>query len=132
MHYRVQNWVSRPNIDDFRHPTWTYQKVFEKMPEKCGKKEGENNFFPLWCLIQKLDHNSGLHAKNQREISKNEVRKPPPTLCMEMWTFPFKDDFQIVLLLSCFVGHPVSEVQKKWVFAVNSKLQSLYPCNPMS
>ena len=35
-------------------------------------------FSLLWCLIQKLDHNSGLHAKNQREISKNEVRKPPP------------------------------------------------------
>ena len=27
----------------------------------------------LWCLIQKLDHNSGLHAKNQREISRNKV-----------------------------------------------------------
>ena len=50
---------------------------------------GKIIFSPLWCLIQKLDHNSGLHAKNQREISKNEVRKPPPTLCMEMWTFPF-------------------------------------------
>ena len=57
-----------------------------KFLKKCPK------FFfpPLWCLVQKLDHNSGLHAKNQREISKNEVRKPPtPTLCMEMWTFPF-------------------------------------------
>jgi len=58
------------------------------MPEKCGNNEGENYFSPLWCLIKKLDHNSGLHAKNQREISKNEVRTPP-TLCMEMWTFPF-------------------------------------------
>ena len=63
------------------------------MPEMCGENEGggEIIFSPLWCLIQKLDHNSGLHAKNQREISKNEVRKPPPTLCMEMWTFPFKN-----------------------------------------
>ena len=58
---------------DFRHPTWTYYKVFEKMPKKCGKNEGENYFFPLWCLIQKLDHNSGLLAKNQREISSNKV-----------------------------------------------------------
>ena len=32
-------------------------------------------FPPLWCLIQKLDHNSGLHAKNQREISSNKVRR---------------------------------------------------------
>jgi len=26
-------------------------------------------------LIKKLDHNSGLHAKNQREISSNKVRR---------------------------------------------------------
>ena len=44
-HYIVQNWVSRPNIDDFRHPTWTYYKVFEKMPEKCGKNLRKNFFF---------------------------------------------------------------------------------------
>ena len=46
---------------------------------------------PIWLLIQKLDHNSGLHAKkNQTDISKNEDRTlPPPSLCMEMWTFPF-------------------------------------------
>ena len=74
-HYIVQNWVSRPNIDDFRHPTWTYYKVFEKMPKKCGKNLRENYFSPLWCLIQKLDHKSGLHAKNQREISSNKVRR---------------------------------------------------------
>ena len=29
----------------------------------------------LLCLIQKLDRNSGLHAKNQREISSNKVRR---------------------------------------------------------
>ena len=57
-----------------------------KFLKKCPKNEGKIIFSPLWCLIQKLDHNSRLHAKNQREISKNEV----PTLCMEMWTFPFK------------------------------------------
>ena len=62
MHYRVQNRVSRPNIDDFRHPTWTYQKVFEKMPEKCGKKRAEI-FSPTLVFDSKLDHNSGLHAK---------------------------------------------------------------------
>ena len=92
MHYLVQNWVSWPNINDFRHPTWTYYKVFEKMPKNAGKIKGKISFSPLWCLIQKLDQNSGLHAKKQREISKNEVRSPPP-LCMEMWTFPFIDNF---------------------------------------
>ena len=32
----------------------------------------------LIFLIKKLDHNLGLHAKNQREISKNEIRRPSP------------------------------------------------------
>ena len=49
-----------------------------KFLKKCPKNEGKIIFSPLWCLIQKLDHNSGLHEKNQREISKNEVRSPPP------------------------------------------------------
>ena len=43
-------------------------KFFEKMPQIM---RGKIIFSPLWCLIQKLDHNSGLHAQNQREISKN-------------------------------------------------------------
>ena len=63
----------------------------KKMSEKCGKNQGKNYFSPLWFLIIKLDHNSGLHAKNQREISKSKVRRPPPTLFMEMWTFPFQN-----------------------------------------
>ena len=53
-------------------------KFLKKCPKNAGKMRGKIIFSPLWCLIQKLDHNSGLHAKNQREISKNEVRKPPP------------------------------------------------------
>ena len=53
-------------------------KFLKKCPKNAGKMRGEIIFSPLWCLIQKLDHNSGLHAKNQREISKNEVINPPP------------------------------------------------------
>ena len=49
------------------------------MSEKClknaGKIRGKIIFPLLWILIQKLDHNSGLHAKNQREISSNKVRR---------------------------------------------------------
>ena len=67
MHYLVQNRVSRPNIDNLRHPTWTYHKGFEKCPKNAKK----NIFSPFWFLIKKIDHNSGLHAKNQRDISKN-------------------------------------------------------------
>ena len=40
-----------------------------------GKISGKISFSPLWFLIQKLDHNSALHAKNQREISSNKVRR---------------------------------------------------------
>ena len=50
----------------------------KKCPKNAGKMRGKIIFSPLWCLIQKLDPNSGLHAKNQREISKNEVRNPTP------------------------------------------------------
>ena len=55
-------------------------KFLKKCLKNAGKIKGKFFFPPLWCLIQKLDHNSGLHAKNQRDISKNKVRKPPPPL----------------------------------------------------
>ena len=40
-----------------------------------GKIMGKITFSPLWFLIKKLDHNSGLHAKNEREISSYKVRR---------------------------------------------------------
>ena len=40
-----------------------------------GKIRGKISFSPLWVLIKKLDRNLGLHAKNQREISSNKVRR---------------------------------------------------------
>ena len=40
-----------------------------------GKISGKISFSPLWVLIKKLDRNSGLHAKNQRENSSNKVRR---------------------------------------------------------
>ena len=48
---------------------------FLKMSENAGKIRGEVIFPTFCCLIQKLDHNSGLHVKNQREISSNKVRR---------------------------------------------------------
>jgi hypothetical protein len=39
------------------------------------KISGKISFSPLWVLIKKLDRNSGLHAKNQRDISSNKVRR---------------------------------------------------------
>ena len=47
-----------------------------KFLKNAGKTRRKIIFFPLWCLIRKLEHNSGLHAKNQREISKNEKYHP--------------------------------------------------------
>ena len=79
MHYKIQNWVSRPNINDFRHPTWTYHKVFEKMPEKCGKNEGKL-FFHTLVFDSKTRSQLRPHAKNKREISENEIRSPPHPL----------------------------------------------------
>ena len=45
------------------------------MSYKCGKNEGGNLFPPILVFDLKLDLNSGLHAKNQREISCNKVRR---------------------------------------------------------
>ena len=51
MQYRVQNLVSLPNVDDFRHPTCTYHKVFEKCPKNAGKinlrNKSKNSRFPI-------------------------------------------------------------------------------------
>ena len=41
-------------------------EFLKKCPKNAGKMKGKIIFPPFWCLIQKLDHNSGLHAKNQR------------------------------------------------------------------
>ena len=63
-------------------------------------KRGKYYFSPFWFLIQKLDHNSGLHAKNQKEISKDVVRIPPPPLPF-VWKcgqFPFKAKENIVII----------------------------------
>ena len=67
---RVQNWVYCHKVSEFRHPRWTYHKVFEKCLKNAGKIRGEIIVPTFCCLIKKkLDHNSGQHAKNQREIS---------------------------------------------------------------
>ena len=50
--------------------TQSFEKNDRKMREMM---RGKIIFSPLWCLIQKLDPISGLHAKNQREISSNKV-----------------------------------------------------------
>ena len=70
-------------------PNGPITKFLKKCPKNAGKMMGKLIFSLLWCLIQKLDHNSGLHAKNQREISKNEVRTPPPPFVWKCGHSPF-------------------------------------------
>ena len=43
-------------------------KFLKKYLKNAGKIRGEIIIPTFCCLIKKLDHNSGLHAKNQREI----------------------------------------------------------------
>ena len=52
-------------------------KFLKKCHKNAGKMRGKIIFQPFWVLIQKLDHNSGLQAKNQREISNNKFRMLP-------------------------------------------------------
>ena len=47
----------------------------KKWPENAGKIKGKIIFPTLWVLNKRLDPNSGLYAKNQREISGNKVRR---------------------------------------------------------
>ena len=62
-------------------------------------KRGKYYFSPFWFLIQKLDHNSGLHAKNQKEISKDVVRiHPPLPFVWKCGQFPFKEKENIVII----------------------------------
>ena len=56
-----------------------FLKNARKMREKLGKNEGKMKgklFFPPLVFDSKtIDHNSGLHAKSQREIPSNKVRR---------------------------------------------------------
>ena len=55
-------------------PHGPIKKFLKKCPKNAGKKRGEIIFSPLWCLIQKLDHNSGLHEKKIREKSLKTLK----------------------------------------------------------
>ena len=61
-------WLWTPHMD-------LTQNFWKKLTGKCGKNQGKNYFPPFWFLNKKLDHNSGLHAKKNREISSNKVRR---------------------------------------------------------
>ena len=46
MHYKIQNWVSQPNINDFIDtPHGPNAKFLKTVPGKCGKHGGKF-FFP--------------------------------------------------------------------------------------
>ncbi len=59
---------------EWTQPTLT-QSILKDLKLDGEEIKGKISFSPLWFLIQKLDHNSGLHAKNQKEISSNKVRR---------------------------------------------------------
>ena len=64
--------VKRPNVNDFRHTTWTYHKVFEKMTKKMREK----------CLLFDSKTRSQFRpaCKNQNEISSFKIRR-------QLWPF---------------------------------------------
>ena len=51
----------------------TQQGPNTKFLKKCLKNAGKIIFPTFCCYIQKLDHNSGLHAKIKRVISSNKA-----------------------------------------------------------
>ena len=46
---------------------------------------------PIWLLIQKLDHNSGLHAKKirQKSLKTRTEHSPPPPFVWKCGHSPF-------------------------------------------
>jgi len=57
-----------PKLMSLDTPHGPITKFLKKYLKNAGKIRGEIIFPTFCCLIKKLDHNSGLHAKNQREI----------------------------------------------------------------
>ena len=54
---------TEPILTTLDTPHGPITKFLKKYPKNAGKMRGKIIFSPLWCLIQKLDHSSGLHAK---------------------------------------------------------------------
>ena len=73
-----------PMLMTFNTPLGPNTKFLKKCPKNAGKMKGKIISPPFWFLILKLDHDPGLHAKNQREISKNVVRIPFVWKCGHM------------------------------------------------
>ena len=63
MHYKIQNKFPDLILMTLDTPHRPITKCLKKCPKNAGKMSGEIMFSPFWCLIKKLDHNSGLHAK---------------------------------------------------------------------
>ena len=80
MHYRIQNWVSRPNINDFRHPTWTYHKVFGKNALKMREKWGGKLFFPTLMYDSRSQFRPAC-KKSERNLQKRNQKPPPAFVC---------------------------------------------------
>ena len=74
MQYRVKIEFTDPKLVSL-DPSLGPITKFLKNVQKCGKNIEKIIFPTFCCLIQKLDHNSSLHAKNQREISSYKVRR---------------------------------------------------------
>ena len=73
---RVQNWVYCHKVSEFRHPRWTYHKVFEKCLKNAGKIRGEVIVPKFCCLIKKTRSQfRSACKKSERNISSYKVRR---------------------------------------------------------
>ena len=62
------------------------------MLEKCGKNEGGNYFFYTLVFDTKTRSQFRPACTKIREKYLKTKSEGPPTLCMEMWTFPFEEE----------------------------------------
>ena len=81
-YYSIQITFSLGNLNHCHVFECTLRVLFSILNQDLFKKgnvhisiQNKIIFPPFWFLIQKLDHNSGLQAKNQRKIFSYKVRR---------------------------------------------------------
>ena len=76
-------------------------KFFFKKRENAGNIKGKKLVFPHFGFCLKTRSQFRSTCEESERNLKKQSEKPPPTLCMEMWTFPFK--CLSAYSLTCFI-----------------------------
>ena len=84
-------------------PHGAITKFLKKCPNNAGKMRGKIIFSPLWCLIQKPDHNSPIRAFMQKIREKSLKTKSDIPLLKEIMPEVPNKNFDIFSSLTKFI-----------------------------